>query len=272
MKYLDMENASLEITICSIKKLRSFLRNYFEEINKLNFKRVTIDIKYININDTIRIINELIPFEECNFLLMIKTNLKCIPNVDFSNLLIINTSSEIFNNDNIYNQILLNDKNIKKITNCLHENINVIVEPVVDVNYIKKFNDLLSKLYDNNLNLEIFLGGFLIPISLIKEHPCNAYLCDGWKCGKKISQLPKVIFIDKDDTIYPHKIKNEKVIIGRLTKNSSLETILINYFNSEKYNYLKDIEKKVFIKYVLNYPYSLFPLDKYIEKELDHDQ
>lgn len=271
MKYLDMENASLEIEIYSIKKLKHFLKYYFKEINKLNFKRVTIDMKYININNAIRVINKLIPFEECNFLLMIKTNLRCIPIEDFSNLLIINTSNEVFNNDNIYNQILLNSRNIKKITNCLHANINVIVEPVIDVNYIKAFNDLLSKLYNNNLNLEIFLGGFLIPISLIKEHPCNAYLCDGWKCGKKISQLPKVIFIDKDDMIYPHKIKNEKIVIGRLTKNTSLETILINYFNSEKYNYLKEIEKQVFIKYVLNYPYSLFPLDKYIEKELYHD-
>lgn len=272
MKYLDMENAELEIEIYSIKKLRNFLKNRLNEINKFNFKRVTIDIKYININEAIKIINDLITFEKCNFLLMIKTKLKCIPIENFSNLLIINTSSITFNNDNIYNQILLNNRNIKKITKCLHQNINVIVEPIIDVNCIKKFNDLLLKLYNNNLNFEIFLGGFLIPISLIKEHPCNAYLCDGWKCGKKISQLPKVIFIDKDDMIYPHRIKNEKVAIGKLTNKFSLENIIINYFNSEKYYYLKEIEKRVFIKYVLNYPYSLFPLDKYIEKELHYDK
>ena len=33
-------------------------------------------------------------------------------------------------------------------------------------------------------------------------------------------------------------------------------------------NFLKDIEKRVFVKYILHYPYPLFPVDKYIEKEL----
>ena len=104
MKYLDTENAELEIEIYSIKKLRNFLKNHLNEINKFNFKRVTIDIKYININEAIKIINDLITFEKCNFLLMIKTKLKCIPIENFSNLLIINTSSITFNNDNIYKE------------------------------------------------------------------------------------------------------------------------------------------------------------------------
>ena len=38
MKYLDMENAELEIEIYSIKKLRNFLKNHLNEINKFNFK------------------------------------------------------------------------------------------------------------------------------------------------------------------------------------------------------------------------------------------
>ncbi len=268
MEYLDMENASLEVEFQSLKKLKPFLINNFNEINDLNFKRVTIILKYIKVNDAINVINKIIDFNKCSCLLMIKANLIEVPKIDFSNIVLINTSSKIFKNDNIYNSIPLTKNNIKKITKCLHNNINIIVEPVINTNYIKGFNDLLIKLYDNNQNLDIFLGGFLIPITLIKEHPCNAYLCDGWKCGKKISQLPRVVYIDKNGYIYPHGIKNTKIIIGKLSNKGQLKPILENYFNSSQYKFLKDIEKRVFVKYVLNYPYPLFPVDKCIEKEL----
>ena len=268
MKYLDMENASLEVEFQSLRKLKRFLVNHFDEMNELNFKRVTIIIKYIDINDVINVINEIIDFSKCSFLLMIRVNLKEIPKIDFSNVVLINTSSKTFRNDNVYNLISLTKNNIKKITRSLHSNINIIVEPVINTEYIKGFNDLLIKLYDNNQNLDIFLGGFLIPIALIKEHPCNAYLCDGWKCGKKISQLPRVIYIDQNGDIYPHGIKNTKIIIGKLSNEGQLKSILENYFNSVQYNFLKDIEKRVFVKYILHYPYPLFPVDKYIEKEL----
>lgn len=44
MKYLDMENASLEVEFQSLRKLKRFLVNHFDEMNELNFKRVTIII------------------------------------------------------------------------------------------------------------------------------------------------------------------------------------------------------------------------------------
>lgn len=272
MKYLDMENASLEVEIFSKKKLKNFLENFIKEANYMNFKRITIIIKYININDAIDIINNSVNFQKCNSLIMLEVDLHEIPSANFSDFIIINTSKKIFKHDNIYNKIFLTKFNTTKITNYLHKDINIIVEPVINVKNIKEFNDLLLKIYNDNTGYEISLGGFLIPIELIKEHPCNAYLCDGWKCGKKISQLPKVIYIDRFQNLYPHKIMHSKVLIGNLEKSGSLQETLTNYFNSQKYHYLKNIEKKVFIKYVLNYPYSLFPLDKYIEKELYNDQ
>lgn len=271
MKYLDMENASLEVEIFSKKKLKYFLENFIKEVNCMNFKRVTIIIKYINVNDAIDIINTNVNFYTCNCLIMLEVQLHEIPSVDFSNFIIINTSKKMFKHDNIYNKIFLTKYNTTKITNCLHKDINIIVEPVINTKNIKEFNELLLKIYKDNTGYEISLGGFLIPIELIKEHPCNAYLCDGWKCGKKISQLPKMIYIDRFQNIYPHKIIHNKVLIGNLEKIGSLQEILTNYFDSPKYNYLKNIEKKVFIKYILNYPYSLFPLDKYMEKELYND-
>lgn len=270
MKYLNMENAQVEVEINSMLYLERFLKHYIEELEKLNIKRLIIKTSNEDVSVFVKTINDNINFNNISFLVMLKANLNNIPTEYFNNIILVNTSKKIYKNDNIYNQIVLKKDEIENITNALHDNINVIVEPEIDINNIKKFNDLLVELYNKNVNMEISLGGFLIPLSLIKEHPCNAYLCDGWKCGKKISQLPKVLYIDENHMIYPHKLLKPEVCIGEL--KGKLEEILIKYLNSQQYQVLKKIEKEVFIKYVLNYPYELFPLDKYMEWELYNDK
>lgn len=270
MKYLNMENAQIKVEINSVQNLKEILSNYIYEFEKLNIKRLIIKVFNENTDECIKVINDTINFSDISFIVMLEVNLDNVPNQPFDDFIIINTSEKIYKYENIYNQIILRKDEIENITKALHEDINVIVEPEIDVDNIKSFNDLLMELYNKNIDMEISLGGFLIPLALMKEHPCNAYLCDGWKCGKKISKLPKVLYIDRNNRIYPHNLFDSKVCIGEL--NGSLEEVLINYLNSQQYENLKNIEKKVFVKYVLNYPYEFFPLDKYIEWELYNDK
>ncbi|MBQ7136568.1 MAG: hypothetical protein IJO43_01150 [Bacilli bacterium] len=270
MKYLNMENAQIEIRVNSISNLKKILKLYISDFEQLNIKRLIISTSYKDLNKFIKVINDNVNFNNISFLIMIKTNLIYVPSVSFENIILINVSNKIHNNKNIYNQIVLKREKIDSITKALHNDINIIVEPKIDVNNIKEFNDLLLELYDKNLDMEISLDGFLIPISLIKEHPCNAYLCDGWKCGLKISQLPRVLYIDENYMIYPHKLLTPNLCVGKLDGNLSI--ILKEYLNSEQYMYLRELEKRVFIKYVLNYPYDLFPLDRYLELEFLYDK
>ena len=104
----------------------------------------------------------------------------------------------------------------------------------------------------------------------MREHPCNAYLCNGWKCKLNISCLPKHIYINDDYDIYPHNLFYNVLKIGNC-KNTLLKEEMEKYLKSNEYIEFIKYNKKVFIKYLANYPYDLMPIIEYIRKEIEND-
>jgi len=268
VRYLTMENASLEIEVKTFDNIKEILTANIVTFKNMNFRRITIIMEKQLFSDSASYIDKYIAdhFINDEVLFMVKTALNKEIQTDFDNFIIINVSEDYLNAENIYNEIDLKPDNLKIISELLGLNVNVIVNPIVDCNNIKEFNVVLGQLYEQNIDKDISLGGFLIPVALIKEHPCNAYLCDGWKCGKKISQLPKVISVKEDGKIYPHNIVNEKFLIGNI-KTGSLSIILEKYKETVEYKNWKQLVEKVFINYVPNYPYQLISLNSYLEWE-----
>lgn len=265
MVYLDMENASIEIEIDSISSLKLIIENNYDSFCKMNFQRIIFNIPNKILFRCLDIIEENSNKDKPIFIIKTKIN------EDFNkllkeNILIINISKNMIENENIYNEIKLTKNNIKLISNLLQKNIKVIVNPVIDCLNIKEFNDLLENLFTQNTGKNIMFNNYLIPTSLIKEHPCNFELCDGWKCGKKISMLPRMLYFDKGGYIYPYGIKKTELKIGNI-KDNNIDNILKQYIESKEYTNFRKLLEECFIKYIPGYPYKLFPLDCYLKWE-----
>lgn len=270
-KYLNMENATLEIMLQKINDLEIMISNNLNEILAQNFKRIIFHVSEGKINKLYNVLKKY--FGNNDVLIMIYTSIKKNISIKMNdNFVIINTNDKnILNKQYIYNLIQLKKDTIDLIASKINENINIIVNPIIDINNVSDFvnnlNLLFLKLNQKNVNL----NGYLIPSSLMKEHPCNAYLCDGWNCHKKVSCLPRHIFIDENGILYPHDMFYEKLMIGNINQNN-LSELLKKYYLSKEYLQFQKYCKIVFIKYLANYPYEYMPLIEFIRKEAEYDK
>lgn len=261
IKYLDMENATLKIQLRSIRKYKNFFKKNYSDLLEMNFKRIHIKIQQRQLNETINVLQQF------NLQLIIEVNLNkdlTLPIPD--NFLVINTNSNFqIIRSNLYNKVVLNSKNLSKIVDLINKDINTIIEPQINIKDISEFNKCLNQLFEMVPNRLLNLGNFIIPTNLLKEHPCNCYLCDGWKCHKKISRLPKVILIDGEYNLYPHMLTNNKLHIGNI-KNDTFQNLIFNYLHSKEYDNFINCCKKVFVEYLPNYPFQYFPVAEYIKE------
>jgi len=269
-KYLSMENATLEMNFLTLDDYYSVVNNNINEILSQNFKRIIFHISELDLDNFINCINSRL--KNIEPLIMInsfitKANIKLVlPD----NFIIINTNKDnILNIEGVYNSIKLTIETKDLIVSNINKNL--IIEPVIDVNNIsttmENLNNLFNEITDNNINL----GGFMISSYIMREHPCNAYLCNGWKCKKRISGLPKHIYIDEKMDVYPHDLFYKKFYIGNI-KNKQIDEVLEKYYMTKEYNNFIDYCKKVFIKYLSKYPYELIPLIDYIRLEVLKDE
>ena len=261
IKYLDMENATLRLQLNTFDEYEKFFKQHCEDLTDLNFKRIYVKTSSNYLKE---LLNTL---QSVKLPIIIETDLHEDLTFDIpDNIIVINTNSDLqINGNNVYNQVILNESNLEKVISLVNVDANVIIDPEVDVKNIFKINDCLSTLFQRVPNKLLNIGNYIVPTNLLKEHPCNCYLCDGWKCHKKISGLPKVILIDKDYNLYPHMITNDKLYIGNI-KNSNFQDLLSKYLNSKEYQIFINCCKKVFIEYLPNYPFQYFPVAEYIKE------
>lgn len=261
IKYLDMENATLKLQLDTIAEYEQFFKQHFEDLSDLNFKRIYVKILNNYLREALKV------FQSVKLPLIIETDLFEDLTFDIpDSIIVINTNFDLqINKNNVYNQIILNELNLEKMANLINTNNNIIIEPEVDVKNIFKINDCLNVLFKQVPNKLLNIGNYIVPTSLLKEHPCNCYLCDGWKCHKKISGLPKVILIDKDYNIYPHMIINKNLYVGNI-KNNNFQIVLSNYLKSKEYETFIKCCKRVFVEYLPNYPFQYFPVAEYIKE------
>ena len=248
--------------------MRAFPEN---EIVLQNFKRCIFHISEKYIKELYDILKE--KFENKNILVMIYSNMTNVPKYDaIDNIIFVNTNESIFiKNDYVFNLLSLRDDNVNEIANIIKRDSNIMINPVIDVSNISHFFETfneLTKLLDGK---RINLNGYIIPSFLIKEHPCNAYLCDGCHCKKQISCLPRYITIDNDLDMYPHDLFYDKFKIGNIN-NMKITNSLEKYYGSNSYNEFIKYSKKVFIKYLSHYPYQYMPIVEYIKMEIENDK
>lgn len=264
IKYFDMENATLESNMKS-EYFKKFLNVNNIFLEKLNIQRFIINCEEQDFFSIIKIIAQYKNLSKLLF--VIRAKFSKIPNLqNLENIVIENTAAYI-KGDNIYNRIYLNHSNIDKIKKLLESGYNLIIYPTINLDSISNFNDELSLLFSHCEGHDLNLGGYMVSTDLMKEHPCNSYLCDGDRCHKKIIGLPRHLFIDGDTlNIYPHDLFYDSLLVGNIKKNS-LENELKKYLSSNERHLFIKLNRKVFIKYLANYPYDFFPLIEYLKSE-----
>lgn len=261
VKYLDMENATLILQLNTIQEYKQFFEKHFDELSDLNFKRIYVRVLSKDLKEILKVLQSV------KLPIIIKTDLLKNINLDIpKNLILINTNDNLqISGDNVYNQVILNELNLEKAVKLINKHNNIIIEPEIDVKHIFKINSCLNNLFKRLPNKLINIGNYIVPTNLLKEHPCNCYLCNGWKCHKKISGLPKVIFIDNNYNLYPHAIIGKKLCIGNI-KKYNFQNLLKKYLTSREYKTFISCCKCVFTQYLPNYPFQYFPVAEYIRE------
>ena len=267
-----MENATLDICLDEVDEYINYLNRDLDNIINQNFKRIMI---HINENEIMKLYGFLNRKNIKNgLLILIYSNIheRTEFNLNDDNIILVNTNEKnIIKNEKVFNLIILEKNNINLIAKLIKSNVNVIVNPIININNISEFFNTFDSLTNLLNGMRINLNGYMIPSFLMREHPCNAYLCDGCHCKKKISCLPKYITINNNYDVYPHDLFYDKLKIGNV-KNIGIANLLEQYYNEPAYSEFIKYNKIVFIKYLSHYPYQFMPIIEYIKEEINNDK
>ena len=269
-KYLNMENATLEMNFSALDDYYSVVNNNQNAILSQNFKRIIFHISELDLSKFIDNINAELKNKETLIMIYSFITLENIELELPENFIIVNTNERnILINEKVFNLVKFTKKSKDLILSNINKNL--IIEPVIDVNNIsmeiENLNILINEINGNDINL----GGFMLSSFIMREHPCNAYLCNGWNCKKRISGLPKHIYINEKMDIYPHDLFYKVFYIGNI-RNRKIDELLEEYYKSKEYNNFIDYCKKVFTKYLSKYPYELVPFIEYVRLEVLKDE
>lgn len=195
-------------------------------------------------------------------------------------------------NVNIYTFIRLCDiKQLKKFPSnliILNIDISAPIDPT-DINYLnnlmvknstiiifqmvseRKIKNLDFRKFVSNLELfdfDFYFDGLVKSLSVIREHPCNAYLCNGHKCHSSKSNFPRYLHVTNKG-IFPYSVK-----INELSMLKEIATQPINfqeyleqrYKNSPEHLLFIDLNRQLFQDYIVNQIFEYLPWNIFMEK------
>jgi len=111
------------------------------------------------------------------------------------------------------------------------------------------FDKQLNRLLDGYKTNELMIDNILLPLGLIKEHPCNVYLCDGEHCHSEHGKVPRNIYIDINGNMYPYGITKEELKMGNVFLDTNImeeykqSESLANFIKLNRYLYLQILDK-----------------------------
>lgn len=117
----------------------------------------------------------------------------------------------------------------------------------------KDFNHLLN----NCTSDELMIKQEVLSTVLIKEHPCNVYLCSGDKCHSQHGNFPRYIYVSATGDMYPYEFLNEKYRIGNVI-NSYSDTFSIYDKSKEKANFIA-LNRNLYLDIMDKCTYSYIP-------------
>ncbi len=153
------------------------------------------------------------------------------------------------------------------------EDFSIIKYIIVNPDYrtefdFKAFIDLQQLNVRSKRRIRAFFDRGSLPASILRAHPCNAYIlsCSNCHYGKK--DIPRSFVIDCDGSIYPEGL-NERFanfLVGNIYEES-LPQVLSDYWLGANHQVFKDACERVYHNYVLDIPFGLVPWRHLFYKE-----
>lgn len=238
MKYLDTELATVTIKDASLDFIKRNGKKLIEKLYVANFQRIFIELS--NNNDIIAISDIVQKYDNvflCVNNISTKNIKNCINKIDISKL------STIKKTDSCFYQIQYSEQ----LLDMLQRHKWLFDKVIIDVP-----DDMLSAdLIFANQGLpdtDLMFSDFILTAQTIKQHPCNIFLCSGLRCHGKKSTLPRNIFITPRGDVYIHKLP--ELIIGNIN-NDDIDVILNRYIDSSEHKKFIELNRKMYIKYIL---------------------
>lgn len=158
--------------------------------------------------------------------------------------------------------------NINHINKLMSNNsATVIIQMVADKRTKNlDFQKALSsfELFD----FDFYFDGLVKPLSVIREHPCNAYLCNGQNCHSNKSNFPRYLHVTNKG-IYPYSAKIEEISMLKeiATQPVDFQKYLNHrYNNTPEHRLFIDLNRKLFQEYVMNQMFEYLPWNIFMEK------
>lgn len=162
----------------------------------------------------------------------------------------------------------INSFDIDHLNSLMAENPKTPILQLTSTKTIRNidFRSFVSKI--ELFNFDFYFDGLVKPISVIREHPCNAYLCNGQKCHSNKSNFPRYLHVTNKG-IFPYCARINDIV---LLKNISFDLINFKNYLEEKYNNSSehmlfiDINRHLFQEYVINQMFAYLPWNIFMEK------
>lgn len=238
MKYLDTELATATIKDATLDFIKRYGEKLIEKLYAANFQRIFIDV--FDNNDAMDIYSMVQKYDNvfmCVNNLATRNIKNCINKIDIAEI------STIKHNDSCFYQIRYSEQllDVLQKHKWLFDKIIIgVPDDMLTADFIFTNRDLP--------NTDLMFSDFILTTKTIKQHPCNIFLCSGLKCHGKKSTLPRNIFITPSCDVYIHKLP--KLIIGNIN-NDDIDVILNRYIDSQEHKKFIELNRKMYIKYIL---------------------
>lgn len=276
--YSILEKPTLEFDIASDNVLIQLIECNLEEIVSLKFQKVVFNLySALNIERLLVILDKI----KFNNLILV---FRIMPLVEVSirrkQLLneigvVVNVIRELDVVENYVKrgecvEIEFNANDYVSIINhCIEKDIiqDVVFSPIIKKNGIERIVEMIDYVKGKKRDLHLMFNVIIFQSSLLREHPCNMFLCRGEKCHSKLGNIPRHIVVDTSGNLYPYNIRSEKLHMGDICGSSISET-LIKYESGIQHKNFIELNKKVFLCVFRNYPYAVIPWFEYLKEHI----
>lgn len=128
------------------------------------------------------------------------------------------------------------------------------------------FNSKIEYLIDGYKRNELMLSNVLLTNSLIREHPCNVYLCTGERCHSGHGNVPRYITIEANGQMYPYTLKKDEYMLGNISDVS--DDFEKQYQKSEAKKNFVEINRKLYVNIFDKCNYTFIPWFDLLNGEL----
>ena len=176
----------------------------------------------------------------------------------------------------IYSPILLDNGMVvdfnylqkNQIIKILNKYENIILKCNLKNNKLKENYQALDYITKHSKKEYLLFDNLFISKQLIIDCPYNVYLNNENSHREYGNFLPRNIYIDNKLNIYCTNLKSNKIIIGNLN-NNNLFIILKNCKNTEGYKNFIELNKKIFIEHLNQYPFTTIDWISYLSEVIN---